>query len=187
MKLLTKVLSVGAVLIGSAPFALAVPLSGSIGVGGSDTFTSTSITFINPGVVLATSNSFSTFMGQAATLGSFNFDSSATGTTLITTTDMTGYVLTFVITGITAFGPNAAILVPNVAVTGTGTFSNTAPGFTSTPGTFSLTTSTTGLTTFQLNGTATPPPVVPEPSSLILLGTGLLSAAGTVLRKRRMA
>jgi len=185
MKLLTKVLSVGAVLIGSAPFALAIPLSGSIGVGGSDTFTSNSITFVNPGIVLATSNSFSTFMGQTATLGSFNFDSSAAGTTLITTTDMMGDVLKFVITGITAFGPNAAILVPNVAVTGTGTFSNTAPGYTSTPGTFSLTTSTTGLTTFQLNGTATPP--VPEPSSLILLGTGLLSAAGTVLRKRRMA
>ena len=187
MKFFTKMLSVGAVLIGSAPFALAVPISGSIGVGGTDTFNSTSITFINPGVVLATSPSFSSFMGHLATLGSFNFNSSANGTTLFTTTNMAGDVLSFVITGISAFGPNPAILVPNIAVTGTGTFSDTAPGFTSTLGTFSLTSSTTGLTTFQLNGTATPPPVVPEPSSLILLGTGLLSAAGTVLRKRRMA
>jgi hypothetical protein len=30
------------------------------------------------------------------------------------------------------------------------------------------------------------PPAVPEPSSLILLGTGLVSAAGTMLRRRRL-
>lgn len=185
MNLLTKVLSVGAILIGSAPFALATSITGSIGIGGTDTFTQNSINFTNPGLVLATSPSFSSFMFRYATLGSFKFDSSSTGTTLFTTTNAMGDVLSFVITGITGFGPAPNVVADNVAVTGTGTFYDTAPGFTWTPGTFSLTTSTTGLTTFQLNGTATPP--VPEPSSLILLGTGLLSAAGTLLRKRRMA
>jgi hypothetical protein len=56
--------------------------------------------------------------------------------------------------------------------------------FTPADGTFALSTNSNGSTTLALD--ASPPAATPEPSGLLLLSTGLLGAAGMVIRKRRI-
>jgi hypothetical protein len=82
-----------------------------------------------------------------------------------------------------AFG-TAASTPQGVLLTGLGYFTET--GYDPTPGTFTLNGSESAGGVFSFGGTATATPVVtPEPNSLILLGTGLVSAAGVGFRKRR--
>ena len=190
MKNLTKIFALGAAMVAAAPFASATPLNGAIGITGSDTFTSNSITFMpNTGTVNATSGiPFSTFQGDIATLQGFTFNTAAAnGVQLFTTTNAAGQVLNFVISTITSYGPNPTVTGPNVGVSGTGVFSDTYTGspYTPTLGTFNLQTSTNGVTTFQFVSSASQV-VTPEPSSLILLGSGLVSAAGMMIRRRRI-
>jgi len=187
MSKLMQILFVGSVLAASAPLALAVPITGSLGIAGSDTFTSSGINFTSPGVVISATNSLAGFEFQPVTLENFSFNSSADGTTLFTIVDGL-QTLTFDITGITSAGSDSLLGYPNETVAGTGILTDNVLGgpdpFNPTDATFTLSTNSNGSTTFALD--ASPAAVTPEPSSLLLLGTGLVSAAGMLIRKRRI-
>lgn len=194
----SKIFSLGALLVASASIAHADTISGGINVGGADSFTSTSIIF-NPttGVVTAANGNLAAFIFSTVSLQGFSFGS-ANGVQIFKTTNALGDTLTF--TDVTL----APAIVytdqngrPALTLAGTGTFTETGVGstlgtFTPTLGAFTLTSSTSAsgtstITGFQLDGTSPiGTAVTPEPSSLILLGTGLTSAAGMLIRRRRI-
>lgn len=179
-KLFAKILCLGMFLAVLAPAAKADTISGSVSIAGQDTFTNTSITFTpTTGLVLA-STIAGVSSGNTAALTSFAF-ASATGTQLFSIV-ANGLTTTFTISNLltTDYTAATATTAANINITGTGIFAQT--GMTSSTGRFSLTSSTTGLTSFQLVGTTV---ATPEPNSLMLLGTGLVSAAGMLVRRRR--
>jgi hypothetical protein len=168
-----------------APIALADSITGTLGIGGSDTFTTTSISFLGTGTVFSGNGTFTGASGPATMTG-FTFADS-NGVELFDVTSGTGAPITFTIDGAVTATPMGS---GSLMITGSGSL--TEAGFTSTDGTFELTTGTTvagGLstTTFQVTAGATGSsgPVVPEPSSLVFLGTGLFALALFAFRKAR--
>ena len=149
---------------------------------GSSTCTAGAInfTYMYPVAPGTATGIFSSFVGSTPTFNSFNYLSTTTPFTLLTDT-YDGSTLTFTITSDTYSSMNSGL-----EVSGSG-FYTLASGSTSTTidgGNFDLTTQgATGSTvTFSDTNTVA---ATPEPSSIALLGTGMLGLAGIV--KRRLA
>lgn len=166
-----------------APQAKAVPIAAGslLSLNGTDSYTATSVTFVNPANIgfgtgsfaglsctgCATFNSFTTgtptpFLLYSATEGAISTSLTATAKPTVT------------------FTAGTPTTLPSLEVTGPATL--TLSGFDPTPGLYTLTTQgPTGVeVTFSVTSTASP---VPEPASLALLGMGVLGI-GVVARRR---
>jgi hypothetical protein len=178
-------LAMGAALA-ITPAALADSISGSIAIGealnSSDTWSLTGVTFIGTGEVDNATGTLLGLVGDTAQLTTFTFApaSAANGVELF---NVGSGLSTFTIDSIMVDFNGSLDGTPFLNLSGTGLL--TEVGYDNTPATFSLTSTTTGTTSFTVD--ATVPSAVPEPSSLLLIGTGLLGLAFALFRKNRPA
>jgi hypothetical protein len=194
MRTFSKLLVLGAALAVSTSLAYADTLgSGSISLGGPDTYTANSITFgtsladIVDGATGSLAFSLGNLTGFSAgnhvsltTIGSI---SGFSGADLFSTTNILGDTVTFYLSSISSYtlsnGGTDSLLLGSGYFTETNIHGNTI--YTATPGTVNLSSQDDQITSFSASAATTN--VTPEPTSLLLLGTGLLSAAGVARRK----
>ena len=168
-----------ALALAVAPSALATSITGSIALAGNIAgYTTNSITFDANGVDLGGTGSLALASGPVSLDGgvypvTLNLTSAA-GDVLFATSGADA--VTFKIQSL-----SFATDLGDLDVTGTGLFTET--GYAPTEGTFDLSTSKSGASiTFDADASAN---VTPEPSSLVLLGSGLLGLAFLAFRKAR--
>jgi hypothetical protein len=184
-----KLLSSMAILaVFAAPVALhATPITGQFSITGSSISDNGSVITIVPNTINNGANG--TFTGSFTSLLTAN--EAGTITSPIDYTSFTpGSAAIILGTGsstvtfdITSFSETASGTPGFTNFVGVGTI--TAAGFDATVGDLFFSTQGNGTTTFSATVDAVAPPSIPEPSTLTLLGTGLLAIAG--LTKRHLA
>jgi len=202
--MLRRLAILSALAVGSVSIAHADSIDGFLNINGTDTFTSSTITF-TPGsssVQGAIGGTFALYLtdGNPITFMSgplpymTGFNTAPGGSVQVLTTTEAGETFTFFINDYTAdFVTNGTLGCGAgstcLLVTGDGSFTGSGSvSYSASPTTFVFTSQyspgqTVGtITTFSASASATPAPI-PEPATLALVGSGLLGIAGLARRK----
>jgi hypothetical protein len=155
--------------------AMADNISGNVSLAGLDTYDATSITFINPADVLQASGTLAILLKvPQVTMHNISNFKSEDGKTLFDWNHL-GDKISMEILSLNVVENTSQFL----NITGTADMFET--GDTTTLYDWSLTSTTSGVTSFTLDAVSP----VPEPESLFLVGSGLISLAGFVYWKRK--
>jgi hypothetical protein len=198
--MMKRLIVLSALAMSSAAFAHADSISGFFSANGTDSFTSSSITFDSAQVAGAIGGTFATYLtdGNAITFAAGPLpyangpNTAPPNTTLFSTTE-NGETFTFTITDYSAqyinngtngctSGSTCLIATGDGFFTGTGVVSDVSG-----PAVFNFTSQyvpnqpLASVTSFSASSSAVAP--VPEPASLALVGSGILALAGFARRK----